>query len=66
MADRFTVFPFWSTRAKSGAVSPTAKLSADDDDTDIGLAVLLGANAVAEPTNMTERTAETNFMVSFF
>ena len=46
MPDRLTVFPFWSWREKSGAVSPAAKLRAEE------------ALVVAEALQETKASAE--------
>jgi len=51
MEDLFTVFPFWSVRLKSGAVSPTARLSWLVLD----LEVDAGANADAVATKRVKR-----------
>ena len=52
MDDRVTFFPFWSTKEKSGAVSPTAKFSADVE----AAGVETGAKA-DDPTRREENTA---------
>ena len=57
MEDLVTVFPFWSWREKSGAVSPTARFKAEVLWID-----LAGAKAAAEPIRREERTA-VNFIV---
>jgi hypothetical protein len=59
MEDRFTFFPFWSVKEKSGAVSPTAKLRAVDT---LDEATLVGAKAAAEPTRRADAMAK-DFML---
>ncbi len=60
MEDLLTVFPFWSTREKSGAVSPTARLSWDT----LVEVVLAGANADADAIRR-ERIADL-YMVKIY
>ncbi len=47
--------PFWSTRLKSGAVSPTERLRAEDDDE---MEVLEGTNADVLAAKAAMRAAE--------
>jgi hypothetical protein len=61
IVDRFTVFPFWSTNAKSGAVSPTFRFKAVLDDRAAGA---MPVKAVAEPIKMAV-TVAVNFIVGF-
>ena len=58
--DLVTVFPFWSTNSKSGAVSPTAR---SRDVEGLMLLFVVGTNAETVEAAVRSKNDDANFMV---